>query len=366
MIYFDNAASTPCYLEAIKATQKSMLEDSANPSAAHAFAKLSFQKIEQTRALILKTLNATSNYSVLFLSSATEANNQVIGSFESGVDIFYSQADHASITQPLLNCKKPENLKPLPLNPSDCLKSLPISGPAHLVISHINSQTGLIWPAFEAKLEKPHLKVHVDASQSFGKYLIDLKKYPVDSVVLSAHKMGGPKGVAALVVKNDFSLKTLLFGGGHEGGLRSSTLNTPLILGFKSAIEQATKTQNRQFEKLMSLKSHMIKSLKHTIKDVEVLFDNQTTSPYITLLALPKVPSDVLMRFLEQDQIYLSSSSACSSKAQENPLLEVLKIPKDLRKHLLRVSFSYKTNAYEVDLLCEHLTKHYDRLKGLN
>ena len=369
MIYLDNAASTPVYVEVIKAIQRSLLEDIANPSAAHALGTLNYEKIKRVKNLILETLNAPADYEVLFTSSATEANNQVIGSIEQGAPVYYSSADHPSLTRPIEALVPRDSRRVISLDNdgTPLLCDLSQIKCPHILFSHINSFTGVISPVFDWKKQYPEAKVHVDASQSFSKFNIDLKANPVDSLSLSAHKIGGPVGVAALVFKKDLGLKPLIYGGGQEEGLRSSTLSTPLILGWEAAIQKASKAQNRQFEKISSLKSHMTKILKNKIPDLQVLFSTAITSPYITLLALPKVPGDVMMRFLEQDGIYVSRSSACSSKIKKvNPVLSALSIPLELHKNILRIFFSYKTSAYEVDMFCEKLVEYYLRLNDLN
>lgn len=366
MIYLDNASSCPMYNESIKATQRALLLDFANPSASHGIGQKLHDKILSCKHTILRELNADpSKYDLIFTSSATESNNQAIKSLPQSSTVYFTTVDHKSITQPI-SYFHPDNHKTISLDDRGHLDFKALPSNSAFVFSHVNSLSGHIEPIDKIIPQLPDAVFHIDATQSFGKFNIDLQKSPVTTLTISAHKMGGPKGVAALIYKKDFPLQPLMYGGAQQTFLRSSTLPTALIIGWHEAIKLATEKQNREFEKVLSIKTHLIKTLNYLLQDeVKIFFDKAHTSPYINLIATQKVPSDVLMRFLEQDDIYVSSVSACSSKQKKNPALEAFNIPPALRKNTLRISFSYKTNAFEVNQFCESLSAHYKRLKLL-
>lgn len=365
MIYLDNAASTPLYTDVIKAMQRSLLMDFANPSAKHKLSKSTLEKIDNVRRLILTKLNAPADYEVIFTSSATESNNQILFSYTSGETLHYSAADHLSVVNPILNNEK-VTAKKIPLSPFGGIQYDALNEINALAISHVNSLTGSMVDLKKLLESLPSATLHIDATQSFGKFPIDLTQTPVTTLTICAHKMGGPKGIGAIVYKKDFHLKPLLLGGKHEQGLRASTLNTPAILAWGEAIVISHQSINREFERVLALKSQLTKYLKQLFNDdVTLLETDGLQSPYILFFALENVPSDVIMRFLEQEEIFIASSTACNSKLEEKSFLETLEIPPRLFKNTLRVSFSHKTNAFEIDQFCESLKKVYDQLKGL-
>jgi cysteine desulfurase len=347
MIYFDHAASTPILPQALDILCESSKADFANPASAHKLGKSLAKEIDNCRLEIKKLLNASNEYEVIFVSSATEANNLVINSFDS---ICSSYADHPSVVAPT---KVNSAGKFLSSNKYDDVK---IETVKLLVVTHVNSQSGQILD-LKNILERSHqnkTKILVDASQSCGKIKIDLGQSPVDFLTIASHKLGGPRGVAALVFKKSHSnlLNAGLKGGGHEFGIRSSTPATSLIKSLTEAMSVTLANELKNFRRVSLFSQKIVTELKKVHANFSFPFIEENYSPYILCIVFSGVPSDVLLRHLEMKNVFVSSSTACSSKIKaDNPILDAIGIEQKLQKNVLRISMGTSTTEEEVEAL---------------
>lgn len=363
MNYFDHAASTFLYPEVLKELQSSLKEDFANPSAQHILGHELSEKISFYRQEFLKTLGAFKNDSFIFTSSATESNNTVIRglSFSDGDTILYCRADHPSVTAPIENTGV--MLKEIILNNDGVIntekfiEALDINVKL-VVLTHVNNQNGVILDTdLLAKLvkEKTKAHVHIDAVQSFGKIPFKLTA-DIDSVSITSHKIGGPKGIAGLYLRNAHNVKPLLLGGGQENGFRSSTESFPLIKAFYQAMKIATAELVLSSQKVAQFSDLIKKEFVRSIPSIQMPF--LETSPYIVSFILPGISSDIILRHLEMRDVFISSTSACSSKQSGfNPTLLAMQIPERFHKNFLRVSLGPRTTEEEIkNLLKEFVT----------
>lgn len=376
MNYFDHAASSPIYPEVLDILASSFRDDYANPSAQHLLGHNLSEKIEDFRHDFLKALKASRNDSIIFTSSATESNNTVIQGLDFSTDdiILYCKADHPSVTGPVESLVErfKINLKEIQLTVSgeidhDLFLNQLNDKVKLVVLTHINNQNGVV-NDIEAlsKLvkEKSKAHLHIDATQSFGKFEITLKPH-IDSMSFTSHKIGGPKGVAGLFLREGHKLRPLLIGGGQEHGQRSSTTPYPLIAGFHQAMKISMANQNISFEKADMLAS-MIKS-KLAAAIPEIKFPFESTSPYITSFILPGISSDIIVRHLEMKNIFISTTSACSSKISGfNPSLFAMNIHERFHKNFLRISIGPATTETEVENLLREFTLIWNELKHLS
>ncbi len=344
MIYLDHAASTPMDTIAKKALIDS-LEEYPNPSSAHSLGRGIADKIIMAKQDFYNFVEAKKTYELLFTSSATESNNTIISGLglKSGDIVYCDFSDHASQIVPLKNIEGLDlrSFKD-PIDPNARLFSFP----------HVNGQSGEINNYLEiAKNIKAKTKayIHMDASQSFTKISISLKDGLVDSMSFSGHKMGGPKGIGGLFFKK-YSIKPFLLGGGHQNDMRASTLSWPLINSFHKATQEALLKREANFNKAKKLQEYFIANLKHS----KFLFEN--TSPYITSFAYLKKTSELVLKELDDQGIYISSTSACSSeKAERLKVFSELGIEQSLHAHMLRVSLGENSTKAELDRLLSYL-----------
>ncbi len=346
-IYLDHAATTPLIPKALEVLRESLEKDYANPSSSHKLGIELSKRIDLVRKNILNLIGASEkDYHLIFTSSATEANNMLIKGIGKIGKIVYSKADHASVTVPAskLRCYN-DNPKEL-----------------H-ILTTVNHQSGTVLKI--DKCSRENVITHIDASQSFGKYPLNLNDLNVSSVTISAHKMGGPKGVGALIIKKNISLSSLLDGGEQEYGFRSSTVNAPLIFSWQAAVECLKQNRETYLEKTYQL-NRLVREKLGIIEGLYFPFEIKNTSPYILAIILKGVSSDIFMRHLSEEGIFVSTTSACSSKKTKgNRVLDALNIPLQDQKGILRISFGYFTNINEIDLFCEKFIKLYKELEFL-
>jgi cysteine desulfurase len=375
MNYFDNAASTPLYPEVLEVVSQALRDDFANPSAQHSLGQAINEKIEIFREDFLKSVDGVRDDIFIFTSSATESNNLVIHglNLKEGDIILYSKADHSSVTAPVEKLAEIKNVKlrNIILDKDGCINVEAFNSELNenvklIVLTHVNNQNGVIANINEltkqAKL-KTKAHIHIDAAQSFGKIKISFSTY-IDSIGIAAHKLGGPKGAAGLFLKGNHKVQAQLIGGGQENGMRSSTMNYPLMAGFHAAMKIALRDLERNFTKLSEFNERIINQL--TAKIPTAIFPFRITSPYIIGFIIPGIPSDVIIRHLEVRDVFISTSSACSSKTISfDPTFEAMNIQEKFHKNFLRISFSALTTNHEIENLVQEFISVWDDIKHM-
>ncbi|OUR96644.1 hypothetical protein A9Q84_09880 [Halobacteriovorax marinus] len=371
MIYLDHAASTPVKEQAREVLLESLVEDFANPSSAHKLGKMAMKKVEKARVKLLKMLGASKKDQLLFLSSATEANNLVIRGLELAAEdrVHYSLGDHPSTVNPVASLNSRlvaiELLSDGDIDEEKLLASLDENSKL-IVLSHVNNQSGNIYQvetlAKKIKVLFPKIHIHVDGVQGFTKVAISLDG-SIDTYTISGHKLGAPKGIGALYLKQGVLVEPQLLGGGHEFGLRSSTVNTPLILSLLCAVEVAMTKRVEELVRLKELNSFVRSELLESGFDISFPFPLEKTSPYILSFIFKGVSSDIILRHLEMKQIFVASSSACSSKAKGfNAGFAAMNIDDSLHKFVLRVSFNDSTTKND---LCEFIKEFKETITDI-
>ncbi len=379
MIYLDFAASAPIRTRALKILEESSLLDFANPSAAHKLGKEVLKKVEVGRDFFLKSLHCHLSYNLIFTSSATESNNTIIKGIEvkKGEKVFLCQADHPSLTVPGNNLsKKGVQVFSIPLKSDstideDKLLSLLDDSVRLILLTQINSQSGVLNDCFNLakKIKKlfKNIHIHVDAVQSFSKFNISLEDGTVNSLSVSSHKIGGPKGVAALFLKKGSEPLPLIEGGGQEFSLRSSTVPTPLILSFKEALQECLENQDKKLLEAKENYLYLREELKKKIPEVLFPFGSLSNSgPFILTFVIPKISSDIILRHLESKNIFISSTSACSSKIKgDNPIFKELQLSPEFYKNVLRVSFDERLERKSISEFAVAIENIYVDLRHL-
>ncbi len=239
-----------------------------------------------------------------------------------------------------------------------------------IILSFVNNQSGTINDvnsiASEVKKICDNVHIHVDGVQGFCKIPISLSTGVVDSFSVSSHKIGGPKGCAALYLRKGKKVVPLLSGGGQEGGMRSSTRPAPLILAFAEAVKYLSDRYRKDFDKVSRLNNKVKKTLKNSIPGISFPFTGDEVSPYILNIIIPGISSDIIVRHLEEKDIYISTTSACSSGDKgENAVFRALGIKKGFHNNVYRVSFSVKTDESEVDIFCKEIGLIYNDLSSI-
>jgi len=325
-VYLDNAATTPVDPEVLEAMKPYFTTDFGNASSLHEWGRRAREVIEKAREIIAGRIGVTPR-EVIFTSGGTESNNFALKGIafanrDKGKHIVTQKTEHPCI---LNTCKWLErngfeitylNVNKYGLvDPQDVEES--IRDDTILVsIMHANNEIGTIQPIGEiAEICKDReVYFHTDACQSFTKKELDLRRYPVDLVTISSHKIYGPKGVGALIVGENVRIAPLVHGGGHEFGLRSGTENVAGIVGFGKAVEIAKQSDVEYMRKLRDL---LIGGILESVPYVRLnghptkrLCNNANFTIY-------GVEGESLVLRMDARGIAASTGSACSSRKLE-------------------------------------------------
>lgn len=367
-IYFDNAATTPPTEEVIESVVVGMKEYYGNPSSLHKLGLNAERMLLTSREELAKTINATSD-EIFFTSGGSEGNNFILkGIGKSGNNIITTKFEHPSVLNALNELREQGIIvHELSLNENgevdlEELKSFIDKNTVLVSIMHVNNEIGTIQPIEEIgkiiKDNSTRAKFHVDGVQSYGKIAIDVKKTNIDYLTVSSHKFHGPKGVGFCYIRKGLRLKPLISGGGQESGFRSGTENLPGVMGMVVASKMAQASIKESYKKIWEIKEHFIEKLKgiENIKINSPLKEN--ISPYILNVSFTGIRGEVLLHALEENGIFVSTGSACSSRGgKESHVLKALGLDYKDIDGAIRFSFSRFNTLEEVDLSNEALKK---------
>ena len=376
IIFLDNASTTKINSEVNDLVYKTNIDDFYNPSALYHKSVLVQQKIEDSTNVIANALNVNSK-NIIFTSGATEANNlAILGSFTAKKDAEYifSSGEHPSVynTAKVLQQKgcKVHLINLLPNGQIDIehLKSL-LNNNTHFVsIMFVSNETGVVNDIeYIGKILKNYnnkIIFHVDGVQAFGKIKTDLSKLNVDAFTISAHKFQGPKGIGALYYKNTNALKTQIYGGGQQQNLRSGTENVSGILGMALATKISQANIQTNYNNAVKCKQYLINYINQNLKDIEYEINGENTSPYITSISFKGLKSEILMHMLEQNGLIVGTGSACSSKKQQNRVLENMNKKPEFIKGNIRISLSFDTTLQQIEKASKILVDTVIKLKN--
>jgi cysteine desulfurase len=372
-VYLDWNATTPLRPEAREAMAAAW-DLSGNPSSVHAEGRRARGLVEQARTLLSGAVGALPR-NVVFTSGGTEANALALtpglrrGSGFPVKRLLVSAIEHASV---LAGGRFPAEavatigVTSAGLTDLNRLRTMLEGGPPALVsVMLANNETGAVQPVAEAG-EIVHSAgglLHVDAIQAFGKIPFDLNEMNADLVTLSAHKIGGPKGVGALVLGEGLlGPEPLLRGGGQELGRRAGTENVAGIAGFGAAAKAAMAVREKDAIRLGNLRNRLETGLRQT-PGVTVFADGVARLPNTTLFTIPGLKADTAVIGFDLSGIAVSSGSACSSgKVQPSHVLEAMGLGPELAEGAVRLSLGWSTSDADVDHCLEAWRKLADTL----
>lgn len=381
MIYLDFAASVPVSPALAKKYMQFLVEDVGNAAAQHRLGKTNAKQIESAREMFINACHSKGHGTFVFTGSATESNNFVIKGLRLGAGdrIFFSSADHPSMVAPVHQLQeKGCDCVELPLignGQVDCKKfSDRMTTDVKLVcLSLVNNQSGarqsIKQLAEIIRINSPEAHIHVDGAQGFSK--IDFDCIDCDSFTVSGHKIGAPKGIAGVFLGPERNIEPLLVGGNHEQGYRSSTPSTALILSFLEALQERRSRASQSFKIVCSRALWIIDRLSEKVPSVKFpFFDGdrlfERSSPYILTAIIPGMPSDVVMRHLQEHNIFISTSSACSSRIKgSNPTFTALGIQTNQHKNVYRISLDTSVSQADIEKFVEIFASIIQRLKRI-
>lgn len=381
MIYLDNCSTTRPRKKVVEITSQAMLDCFANPSSLHRLAMRSEKKMNEARKSIAKYLNVEAS-EIYFTSGGTESNNLAIQSIvkklnNRGKHIITTKIEHPSILNIMKNYEKEGFIVSyLDVDSSGkiSLKDLEkkVRNDTILVsIIHVNNEIGIIQPIDQIKEiikeKNPNTLFHVDGVQGFGKVDFSLKGSEIDLYSFSSHKIHGPKGVGGLYIDKKHSLEPIIYGGNQEKGLRSGTENIPGIIGFGQAVNIMNENFRYESKKIYELKKYFASRIQKEIKDVKLnTSTNLESSPYILNISFENIRGEVLLHYLEDKDIYVSTASACSSNNREKShVLKEIGLSDDKIEGSIRFCFSYENTKEELDTTIEILKKSIAEIRQI-
>lgn len=368
--YLDNSATTKCSETVKDLVVQVMTGDYGNASSMHMKGVEAEQYVKNATKQIAKTLRCTEK-EIIFTSGGTESNNlALIGAAmankRAGMHLITTAVEHPSVKNTMVYLEEEGfRITYLKVDKDGIidLKQLQEAVDDETILVSmmmVNNEIGAVEPIEEAvqiiKAKNPKTLIHVDAIQAYGKYKIVPKRLGIDMLSVSGHKIHGPKGVGFLYVKEKTKIKPTSYGGGHQKGMRSGTLNTPGIAGLGLAAEECYEKFDEKIDYLYDLKSYFVEQ----VSQIEGAHVNGRTgrdsAPQIVSVSFEGVRSEVLLHALEDKQIYVSAGSACSSNhpALSNTLLNI-ELPTNLQESTIRFSFCIHTTKEELDYALEAL-----------
>jgi cysteine desulfurase len=363
-VYLDWNATTPLRPEAREAMAAAW-DLSGNPSSVHAEGRASRRLVEDARAVVADAVGGNAR-NVVFTSGGTEANSLALTPGlrqNSGLPInrlVVSAIEHASVlTGGRFSREAIEILgvgKSGVVDLNHLREILAGSPPALVSVMSANNETGAVQPVAEIAdiVHGAGGLLHVDAVQILGKIPFDIKEIKSDLISISAHKLGGPKGVGALVLADGLNgLEAAIRGGGQEKGRRAGTENVPGIVGFGAAVKAAMASLEDDMGRVENLRKRLEIGLRQT-RGVFVFSENAPRLPNTTLFTVPGLKAETAVIGFDLEGIAVSSGSACSSgKVQPSHVLEAMGFAPEPAKGAVRLSLGWSTTEADIDCCLE-------------
>ena len=347
--YLDHNATTPLRAEAAQAVSGALAQP-GNPSSVHAFGRAARRIVEDARRQVA-ALAAVPSDAVLFTSGGTEANNLALRGCGRR-RILASAVEHPSVLEAA------DGIETIPVDGDgivdlDALAAMLRDGDAPAIVSVMlaNNETGAIQPVAEAAAiaHANGALFHCDAVQAAGRLPLDFGALGADMMTLSAHKIGGPKGSGALIVRDSVHLAALIRGGGQERGRRSGTENVPGIAGFgaASALAVAGIEEARGFA---GLRDRLEDCILREVPSARIAGAGAERLPNTSCIALPGVSAETQVMALDLAGFAVSAGSACSSgKVRTSHVLRAMGLADEIAACTIRVSLGHGNGAADIE-----------------
>lgn len=368
MHYLDNSATTRVLPEAAEAAMHAMLEGFGNPSSQHSLGIEAARLLKESREPVAGALGAQPS-EVTFTSGGTEAiNTAVFGAASknrhAGKHIITTAIEHAATRNA---CKRLEAegyevtyLKP---DADGCVLADDFAAALRedtilASVMLVNNEVGAVLPVAEMGTllhgKCPRALFHVDAVQGLFRIPLTPKKWGCHLLSVSGHKIGAPKGVGALYMQKGVNLRPYIVGGGQESGMRSGTEPLPNIAAFAKACRIRSAHMDADVQHVAALDTYLRERVAAELP--WAVWNGKAGVPHVANLSLPGCKSEVMLRVLESDGVYVSAGSACS-KGRESPVLKAMGLDKKRIDSALRISFAPFNTKGDVDALVAALQK---------
>jgi cysteine desulfurase len=360
--YLDHNATTPLRDAALKAMAIANAVG-GNASSVHRFGRLAHRTLEDAREQVAKLVGAKAEF-IVFTSGGTEANNlALLGTF-AGIGnrrVLVSAVEHSSVA-------KVPGVETVPVDGDGVIDLAALDGmllaadaPSVVSIMLANNETGVIEPVAEAAaIARRHgALVHCDAIQAAGKIPLEWSALGVDLMSISAHKIGGPQGVGALIVGDGVAIVPRTFGGGQEKGRRTGTENLPGIAGFGAAAEEARGSLD-DYRALAPLRDAIEERILKISDKTRIFARDRDRLPNTTMIAMPGVDAETQVMAFDLAGVAVSAGSACSSgKAAASSVLKAMGVAEEVALNAVRLSLGWTSTKADAEAFIAAWTKIY-------
>lgn len=382
-VYLDNSSTTRQYDAVTEIMCRYMSLDFGNPSSLHRMGIAAEKALKEARKQVSSVLEAKED-EIFFTSGGTEADNMAIfGVAKSrrrrGTKIITSSVEHPAVLESVNKLEKEGFIVTRLGVDREGLISLEelrreLDHNTILVsVMQVNNEVGAIQPISEIveivqkynKEKSTDILVHTDAVQALGKMAVNTG---ADLISFSGHKIHGPKGIGALYIRKGIFIDPLIFGGGQERAVRSGTENVPAIAGFGLACRIAYENFTARTEAMAKARERLSEAIKANISEASVNGPQrpQSTCCGILNVSFPGTRGEVLLHTLEQDGIFVSTGSACSSRHKgESHVLQAMGVPSKMIEGTIRFSFNEFITEQEIDYVTEKLMASVSKIRKL-
>ena len=368
-VYLDHAATTPVRPEVLEAMLPYLTDQAfGNPSSAHRYGRAARAGIEQARREVAQAVGAEPNQ-VIFTSGGTEADNLgIIGAALASRDrggsvcAVVSAIEHKAVlaaAHAVCHLGGREIVLPVDGRGRVSLEALDAAlaeRPAVVSIMWVNNEVGVVQPVAEIaqRCRATGVVFHTDAVQAFGKLPVSMADLPCTLLTLSGHKIGAPKGVGALIVRDRKAVEAIIHGGGQQYGIRPGTENVAGAVALGRAALLAAREQPEEAPRLRALRARLAERLRAAVADLTVNGDDGDTAPHVLNVAVAGADSEALLMHLDLAGVAASSGSACSTGAVEpSHVLVAMGVPRELALGAIRFSLGRESTDEDVDRVAE-------------
>jgi cysteine desulfurase len=380
-VYLDHAATTPVRAEVLEAMLPYLGGATfGNPSSAHRFGRAARAGLEQARREVAAAAGAEPQQ-VIFTSGGTEADNlAVLGAalvarrLGRPMLVAVSAVEHKAVlaaAHQVIQWGGEELVLPVGRDGQlelDALDAALTRAPALVSVMWVNNETGVRQPieAIAGRCRQASVPLHSDAVQAFGKLPITLEKAPCSLLTISGHKIGAPKGIGALIVRDRKAIEALIHGGGQQFGIRPGTENVAGAVGLGRAAALAAEEQATEAARLAGLRAGLLQRLRACVPDLVQHGETAPLAPHILNLGVPGTDSEALLMHLDLAGVAASGGSACSTGAMEpSHVLTAMGVPRSLALGSIRFSLGHATSAADLERVIEVFPAVVEKVRQL-
>src|SRR5438128_10850133 len=382
LVYLDNAATPPVRPEVLEAMLPYLGKDAfGNPSSAHRFGRTGRAGLAVAKRTIAECLGVGPGQ-VTFTSGGTEADNlAVIGSALAARDrggpfrVAVAATEHKAVlaaAHAVQHLGGEEVILPVAASGAveqEALDRAVLRGVAVVSVMWVNNEVGTMQPvgSLAARCREAGVSFHSDAVQALGKVPLSLREVGCTLLTISGHKIGAPKGIGALIVRDRHAVEAIIHGGGQQFGIRPGTENVPGIIALGKAVQLAAREQAEFALRVAALRDELERRLLAVVPDAGINAAQGRRAPHVTSVSIPGTDSEALLMHLDLAGIACSSGSACSTGAVEpSHVLTAMGVPRELGVAALRFSFGRDNAAEDVDTVIGALPKIVDKVRQLS